>query len=159
MTDYSQNTKLLAISPMIFDLQASYLEYMYKTVRDSVNSDLVKRSRSQINFKRFGFSGAVFITAFCDSFGRCPLVNTFTSYFRNLREKLFGSIMKQEMGFFDKTRTGELINRLSTDTSLVGQSVTQNISDGLRSLAQAIGGVGMMVIYSLLIHLKSFSLF
>ena len=54
-------TKLLAISPMIFDLQASYLEYMYKTVRDSVNSDLVKRSRSQIKVKRFGFSGAVFI--------------------------------------------------------------------------------------------------
>ena len=34
---------------------------MYKTVRDSVNSDLVKRSRSQIKVKRFGFSGAVFI--------------------------------------------------------------------------------------------------
>ena len=46
---------------MICDLQASYLEYMYKTVRDSVNSDLVKRSRSQIKVKRFGFSGAVFI--------------------------------------------------------------------------------------------------
>ena len=47
---------------MIFDLQASYLEYyMYKTVRDSVNSDLVKKSRSQIKVKRFGFSGAVFI--------------------------------------------------------------------------------------------------
>ena len=61
MLDYSQNTKLLAISPMLFDLQASYLEYMYKTVRDSVNSDLVKRSRSQIKVKRFGFSGAVFI--------------------------------------------------------------------------------------------------
>ena len=57
-------TKLLAISPMIFDLKASYLEYMYKTVRDSVNSDLVKRSRSQIKVKRFGFSGAVFIIEF-----------------------------------------------------------------------------------------------
>ena len=34
---------------------------MYKTVKDSVNSDLVKRSRSQIKVKRFGFSGAVFI--------------------------------------------------------------------------------------------------
>ena len=54
-------TKLLAISPMIFNLKASYLEYMYKTVRDSVNSDLLKKSRSQIKVKRFGFSGAVFI--------------------------------------------------------------------------------------------------
>ena len=62
-----------------------------------------------------------------------------------LREKLYSSILKQEIGFFDKTRTGELINRLSTDTSLVGQSVTQNISDGLRSTIQAIGGFSMMV--------------
>ena len=62
-----------------------------------------------------------------------------------MREKLFASIMRQEVGFFDKTKTGELINRLSTDTSLVGQSVTMNISDGLRAMAQAIGSVGMMV--------------
>ena len=53
--------------------------------------------------------------------------------------------MKQEVAFFDKTKTGELVNRLSTDTSLVGTAVTLNISDGLRSVAQAIGGVGMMV--------------
>lgn len=53
--------------------------------------------------------------------------------------------MRQEMGFFDKTKTGELVNRLSADTTLVGQSVTQNISDGLRAVAQATGGVGMMV--------------
>ena len=46
---------------MIFNLKASYLEYMYKTVGDSVNSDLLKRSRSQIKVKRFGFSEAVFI--------------------------------------------------------------------------------------------------
>ena len=60
-------TKLLAIPPMIFDLQASYLEYTYKTVRDSVNSDLVIRSRLQIKVKRFGFSGAVFISDAIDS--------------------------------------------------------------------------------------------
>lgn len=66
---------------------------------------------------------------------------------KQMRQSLFGSIVKQEMAFFDKTKTGELINRLSTDTSLVGQSLTMNISDGLRSTAQAIGGVSMMVCY------------
>ena len=58
-------TKLLAISPMIFDLQASYLEYMYKTVRDSVNSDLSKgqghrsRSNGSGSAERFLFPGIV----------------------------------------------------------------------------------------------------
>lgn len=64
---------------------------------------------------------------------------------KNLREKLFTSIVRQEIGFFDKNKTGELINRLSTDTSLVGRSITMNVSDGLRAVAQGVGGVGMMV--------------
>ena len=62
-----------------------------------------------------------------------------------LRSQLFNSITHQEMAFFDRTRSGELINRLSTDTTVVGQSVTQNISDGLRPVISAIGGVSMMV--------------
>lgn len=64
---------------------------------------------------------------------------------RSLRAKLFSSIVRQEIAFFDKNKTGELINRLSTDTTLVGQSVTMNISDGLRSAVQALGGISMMV--------------
>ncbi|KAF4105751.1 ATP-binding cassette sub-family B member 10, mitochondrial [Onychostoma macrolepis] len=67
---------------------------------------------------------------------------------RKLRESLFSSILKQEVGFFDKTRTGELINRLSADTAIVGRCLTDNLSDGLRSLAQAGAGVGMMLYVS-----------
>ena len=64
-----------------------------------------------------------------------------------MREKLFGAIIRQDIAFFDKTKTGELVNRLSADTTLVGQSVTMNISDGLRSVTQALGGISMMVGY------------
>uniref|UniRef100_A0A671LBU1 ATP-binding cassette sub-family B member 10, mitochondrial n=1 Tax=Sinocyclocheilus anshuiensis TaxID=1608454 RepID=A0A671LBU1_9TELE len=67
---------------------------------------------------------------------------------RKLRESLFSSILMQEVGFFDKTRTGELINRLSADTTIVGRCLTDNLSDGLRSLAQAGAGVGMMLYVS-----------
>lgn len=49
------------------------------------------------------------------------------------------------MAFFDRTRTGELINRLSADTAVVGRSITDNLSDGLRAVAQAAAGVSMMV--------------
>uniref|UniRef100_A0A673FKD3 ATP-binding cassette sub-family B member 10, mitochondrial n=1 Tax=Sinocyclocheilus rhinocerous TaxID=307959 RepID=A0A673FKD3_9TELE len=67
---------------------------------------------------------------------------------RKLRESLFSSILMQEVGFFDKTRTGELINRLSADTTIVGHCLTDNLSGGLRSLAQAGAGVGMMLYVS-----------
>ncbi|CAB0017195.1 unnamed protein product [Nesidiocoris tenuis] len=47
--------------------------------------------------------------------------------------------------FFDHNKTGELVNRLSTDTSVVSACVTTNISDGLRSLIMIGTGVSMML--------------
>ena len=64
---------------------------------------------------------------------------------KRMREKVFRSIITQETAFFDRHRTGELINRLSADTALVSQSVTMNISDGLRSGIMVIAGSSMMV--------------
>uniref|UniRef100_A0A3P9H012 ATP-binding cassette, sub-family B (MDR/TAP), member 10 n=1 Tax=Oryzias latipes TaxID=8090 RepID=A0A3P9H012_ORYLA len=63
---------------------------------------------------------------------------------RNLRGSIFMSILRQEVAFFDKNRTGELINRLSADSAIVGRSITDNLSDGLRAVAQAVAGVSMM---------------
>ncbi|CAI9177495.1 unnamed protein product [Rangifer tarandus platyrhynchus] len=65
-----------------------------------------------------------------------------------LRASLFSSVLRQEVAFFDKTRTGELINRLSADAALLGRSVTENLSDGLRAGAQASVGIGMMFFVS-----------
>ena len=69
---------------------------------------------------------------------------------QRLRQRTFSSIISQEMTFFDKTSSGELINRLSSDTALVGKAVTDNISDGLRAVVQGIGGVSLMVSISLI---------
>ncbi|XP_062573105.1 ATP-binding cassette sub-family B member 10, mitochondrial-like [Saccostrea cucullata] len=91
----------------------------------------------------------VFIIGAIANMGRIYIMNNSGNIIvKNLREKLFLSIVRQEVAFFDKNRTGELINRLSTDTSLVGRSITMNVSDGLRAVAQAAGGVGMMLYVS-----------
>lgn len=58
---------------------------------------------------------------------------------------MYAAIVKQDVSFFDKNKTGELINRLSADTSLVSQCVTSNVSDGIRSTALVTAGVAMMV--------------
>lgn len=63
---------------------------------------------------------------------------------------MFKQVLSQDIAFFDKSQTGELINRLSSDVHIVSGSVTQNISDGLRSVAQISAGVGMMVCSGLL---------
>lgn len=64
---------------------------------------------------------------------------------KRLRELLYRRITMQEASWFDTKGTGELVNRLSADTSMVGNSLSQNLSDGLRSTAMVLAGTGMMV--------------
>ena len=62
-----------------------------------------------------------------------------------IREQLFARILDQEIGFFDQRRTGELTSRLSSDTSVLQSAVSANISIGLRSFAQIVGGIAFLL--------------
>ncbi|RKF63381.1 ATP-dependent permease MDL1, mitochondrial [Erysiphe neolycopersici] len=66
-----------------------------------------------------------------------------------LRSKLFRKTFVQDAEFFDANRVGDLISRLSSDTVIVGKSITQNLSDGLRSLVSGAAGLAAMVWVSL----------
>jgi putative ABC transport system ATP-binding protein len=50
----------------------------------------------------------------------------------------------QNAEFFDANRVGDLISRLGADTTIVGKSITQNLSDGLRALVSGSAGLAMM---------------
>jgi len=56
-----------------------------------------------------------------------------------LRHDLFSSIIKQDVSFFDHHRTGELVNRLTTDVQDFKSSFKLCLSQGLRSITQTIG--------------------
>lgn len=58
-----------------------------------------------------------------------------------LRKDLFAAILRQDVAFFDQRRTGELTSRLASDTTILQNTVTVNISMGLRFGAGAIGGL------------------
>ncbi|XP_029186991.2 ATP-binding cassette sub-family B member 10, mitochondrial-like [Acropora millepora] len=87
----------------------------------------------------------VYLLGGAASFGRVYLIQiSGQKVIVKLRKTLFSSILEQETAFFDKTRTGELINRLSADTILVAKAVTDNVSDGLMAVVQSVGGIVMM---------------
>ncbi|CAK0787881.1 hypothetical protein CVIRNUC_011103 [Coccomyxa viridis] len=65
-----------------------------------------------------------------------------------LRSRLFEHIIHQEVGFFDRVRTGELMNRLSEDTRLMKSAGTTSISIALRSTVVAIFGLILMFMTS-----------
>ena len=66
-----------------------------------------------------------------------------------LRSQLFRKTFVQNAEFFDANRVGDLISRLSSDTVIVGKSITQNLSDGLRSLVSGVAGLTLMAYVSL----------
>ncbi|MBL8909455.1 MAG: ATP-binding cassette domain-containing protein [Archangium sp.] len=66
-----------------------------------------------------------------------------------LRGDLYQSLLRQETGFFDTQKTGELSSRLSSDASVLQTTVSANISMVLRNLTMAIGALVMLLITSL----------
>lgn len=66
-----------------------------------------------------------------------------------LRSRLFRQTYVQNAEFFDANRVGDLISRLSSDTIIVGKSITQNLSDGLRAFVSGAAGFSLMAWVSL----------
>lgn len=65
-----------------------------------------------------------------------------------LRRQLFNSLVVQEIAFFDRTKTGELLNRLSNDCTVMQNTVTVNLSMGLRAIVNLLGGITMIFVIS-----------
>ncbi|KAI3422073.1 hypothetical protein GPALN_012608 [Globodera pallida] len=63
----------------------------------------------------------------------------------DLRTKVFNSVLRQDMTFFDRNKVGEIVSRLSTDAFVVGNSVSSNLSEGVRALFTCLGSVGLMI--------------
>ncbi len=61
-----------------------------------------------------------------------------------LRSQLYKRTYTQDAEFFDANRVGDLLSRLSSDTVIVGKSITQNLSDGMRSLVSGSAGFAAM---------------
>jgi len=53
-------------------------------------------------------------------------------------------MFQQEIAFFDVTRTGELLSRLSEDTQIIKSAATTNLSEALRNVTTAAIGIGFM---------------
>ncbi|XP_054730061.1 ATP-binding cassette sub-family B member 10, mitochondrial [Anastrepha obliqua] len=64
---------------------------------------------------------------------------------KDLRSRVYRRMLLQESGWFDTKGTGELLNRLVNDTYMIGNSLSQNLSDGLRSAVMIIAGTSMMI--------------
>ena len=66
----------------------------------------------------------------------------------DIRERVFQNVLRQSPVYFETLQTGEVLSRLTSDTTLVQTLVGTSISMALRSLLMLIGGITMMLITS-----------
>lgn len=66
----------------------------------------------------------------------------------DIRRDVFDHVLTLSPGFFETTRTGEILSRISTDTTLVQVVVGSSVSIALRNALLLIGGTVMLLITS-----------
>jgi ATP-binding cassette subfamily B protein len=62
-----------------------------------------------------------------------------------LRDLLYSRIIRLDVAFYERTRVGELISRLGTDTEVVQTLIGSSISIALRSAVTVVGAAALMV--------------
>ncbi|MBT9455103.1 MAG: ATP-binding cassette domain-containing protein [Burkholderiaceae bacterium] len=64
----------------------------------------------------------------------------------DLRNAVYAHVVRQSPEFFESTQTGEVLSRLTTDTTVVQTVVGSSLSMGLRNTVMGIGALVMLII-------------
>ena len=66
----------------------------------------------------------------------------------DLRRQVYDHVLGLSPGFFEVTRTGEVISRLGADTSVIQAVISATLSQALRNLLLLIGGLALLIVTS-----------
>lgn len=66
----------------------------------------------------------------------------------DIRKQVFENVLRQSPAYFETLQTGEVLSRLTSDTTLVQTLVGSSISIALRSALLLVGGIVMMLVTS-----------
>lgn len=138
----SLGTAALVIASGLNLLAPSYLGRLIDTVLEADNS---KKTLNQIVLALILIFSVQSIFVFMRSYFFTLAGERVVAF---LRKSLFYHIVIQEIGFFDLTKTGDLVNRLSSDTKALENAVTINLSMGLRLGVQVIGSIIVLFVLS-----------
>ena len=66
----------------------------------------------------------------------------------DVRADVFGKVMNLSASFFDRTMSGEVVSRLTADTTQIKSAVGSSASVALRNVLMGIGAMAMMIVTS-----------
>jgi ATP-binding cassette subfamily B protein len=63
----------------------------------------------------------------------------------DLRQAVYAHVLRQSPQFFETLKTGEVLSRLTTDTTVIQNAVGSSVSMGLRNIVLFVGGMAMLI--------------
>ena len=139
----------IALAALFLVLAAGATLLFPVALRDLIDSGLVPADRSAQTLALRGhfltlFGVAVALGAF--SAARFYLVSWLGERITaDLRDAVYSHVLRQSPQFFETTQTGEVLSRLTTDTTLVQTVVGSSLSMGLRNAVMGLGALLMLV--------------
>ncbi|HEX7340318.1 MAG TPA: ABC transporter transmembrane domain-containing protein [Rhodanobacteraceae bacterium] len=141
--------KMLALGWLVFMGLASAASLVLPiAVRHMIDQGFSSTSASVINHTFLALFAVALVMAFATAARYFCITLLGERSLASLRRALYGHLMKLDIGFFETSRVGELISRLSTDTELVQTLVGSSISMALRAVVMLLGATVMMVFTS-----------
>ncbi len=137
---------LLALGSLFF--AAGALLAFGQVIRNVVDSGLANGSAASLNQALLLFLFVVVLLSIAVGL-RSWLLNWLGErVIADVRRAVFDRALALDVGFFETTRTGEVISRLTSDTALLQVVVGSTLAMGLRSALLAIGSLVMLAITS-----------
>jgi ATP-binding cassette subfamily B protein len=137
---------LLALAALLF--AAGALLAFGQVIRNVVDTGLADGSPASLNRALLLFLTVVVLLSAAVGL-RSWLLNWLGErVVADVRRAVFDRALALDVGFFETTRTGEVISRLTSDTSLLQIVVGSTVAMGLRSALLAIGSVVMLAVTS-----------
>jgi ATP-binding cassette subfamily B protein len=62
-----------------------------------------------------------------------------------MRQQLFDAIARQDIAYFDRVPTGDLVTRLAADTQMIQRAATNQVVAGMRSIVMGVGGTACLM--------------
>lgn len=117
-------------------------------LRHMVDEGLGKGDPALLNQALFVMLGVVVLLAIA-TYVRYSLVTWVGErVIADIRRDVYDHVIRMHIGFFETTRTGEILSRLTTDTTLLQGVVGSSVSVALRNVLMFIGALVMLFVTS-----------
>jgi len=138
--------RALAVGWLVFlAISSSATLVLPMAVRHMIDQGFGHSSLATINATFLGLFGVALVLAFATAARYYCIALLGERSLASLRSELYAHVIRLDVGFFERSRVGELISRLGTDTEVIQALIGSGISVALRSAVMLLGATAMMV--------------